>query len=264
MRSLPKVIHPRKLISAGAVEIPDSVNSYPEEENLEQETGAEALESPVLSQADVEQEHRAEEEMFRLRIEAMRQKAEETSGRILRHAGEEREHILQEAKAQAEEIRRQAYEEAYQAAVTEKSQQISNMLGTVEELIQQLALQQHQYFIRFEKALPDLALEIAAKVTEHAIQADPLVLEPMVQRAVAQVKNAEWLEVRISRRLPELAQELKQELREWTDARHIEAISDQNELGACIVHTPQGIIDASVSTQLENLKKRLHAPEHNG
>ena len=130
-------------------------------------------------------------------------------------------------------------------------------------LLNQLAQQQRQYFIRYEKALPDLALEIAGKVMEHAIQTDPLVLEPLVQRAVAQVKNAEWLEVQISQQLPELAQELRKELQEWTDARHVEVTTDQNELGACVVHTPQGIIDASVSTQLDNLNKRLHTPARN-
>ena len=130
-------------------------------------------------------------------------------------------------------------------------------------LLNQLAQQQRQYFIRYEKALPDLALEIAGKVMEHAIQTDPLVLEPLVQRAVAQVKNAEWLEVQISQQLPELAQELRKELQEWTDARHVEVTTDQNELGACVVHTPQGIIDASVSTLLDNLNKRLHTPARN-
>ena len=63
--------------------------------------------------------------------------------------------------------------------------------------------------------------------------------------------------------LPELAQELRKELQEWTDARHVEVTTDQNELGACVVHTPQGIIDASVSTQLDNLNKRLHTPARN-
>lgn len=152
-------------------------------------------------------------------------------GKILRHAGEERERILQEARTEAEEIRRQAREEAYQAAVEEKRQRIENLLGATEGLLNQLAQQQRQYFIRYEKALPDLALEIAGKVMEHAIQTDPLVLEPLVQRAVAQVKNAEWLEVQVSQQLPELAQELRKELQEWTDARHVEVTTDQNELG---------------------------------
>ena len=145
----------------------------------------------------------------------------------------------------------------------EKRQRIENLLGATEELLNQLAQQQRQYFTRYEKALPDLALEIAGKVMEHAIQTDPLVLEPLVQRAVAQVKNAEWLEVQVSQQLPELAQELRKELQEWTDARHVEVTTDQNELGACVVHTPQEIIDASVSTQLDNLNKRLHTPARN-
>ena len=229
---MPKVIRTRNLISAGDVEIPDQVLPVPMEIPADPEEGAEAPEAQAAPQPDPEQTRRAAEELFRSRLEQMQTQAEETSGKILRHAGEERERILQEARTEAEEIR-------------------------------QLAQQQRQYFIRYEKALPDLALEIAGKVMEHAIQTDPLVLEPLVQRAVAQVKNAEWLEVQVSQQLPELAQELRKELQEWTDARHVEVTTDQNELGACVVHTPQGIIDASVSTQLDNLNKRLHTPARN-
>lgn len=260
---MPKVIRTRNLISAGEVEIPDQVPPVPMEIPADPEEGAEAPEAQAAPQPDPEQTRRAAEELFRSRLEQMQTQTEETSGKILRHAGEERERILQEARTEAEEICRQAREEAYQAAVEEKRQRIENLLGATEGLLNQLAQQQRQYFIRYEKALPDLALEIAGKVMEHAIQTDPLVLEPLVQRAVAQVKNAEWLEVQVSQQLPELAQELRKELQEWTDARHVEVTTDQNELGACVVHTPQGIIDASVSTQLDNLNKRLHTPARN-
>ena len=249
---MPKVIRTRNLISAGEVEIPDQVLPLPVEISADPEEGAEAPEAQAALQPDPEQTRRAAEELLRIRLEQMQTQAEETSGKILRHAGEERERI-----------RRLAREKAYQAAVEEKRQRIENLLGATEELLNQLAQQQRQYFTRYEKALPDLALEIAGKVMEHAIQTDPLVLEPLVQRAVAQVKNAEWLEVQVSQQLPELAQELRKELQEWTDARHVEVTTDQNELGACVVHTPQEIIDASVSTQLNNLNKRLHTPARN-
>lgn len=255
---MPKVIRSRKLIPAGAVEIPDHTLPEPAEVCGSAAEEAELPNTPAVPLPAMEQSQLAAEEALRKRLDQLRLQAEETAGKILRHAGEERERILQEARAEAEEICQQSQQEGYQAAFEEKQSQIENMLGSVEGLLNQLALQQRQYFTRYEKALPDLALEIAEKVMENTVRADPLVLEPLVQRAVAQVKNAEWLEVQVSRQLPELAQELRKELRHWTEARHVEATGDQEEWGSCIVHTPQGIIDASVSTQLENLKKRLH------
>ena len=257
---MPKVIRARNLISAGEVEIPDQLLPKSAELPANIKERAEASAAP---QPNLEESRRAAEELLRSRLEQMQTQAEETSSKILRRAGEERERILEEARAESDEIRRQAREEAYRVAVEEKCQRIENLLGSTEALLNQLAQQQRQYFTHYEKALPDLAMEIAAKVMEHTLQTDPTVLKPLVQRAVAQVKNAEWLEVQVSRQLPELAQELREELQEWTDIRHVEVTEDQNELGACIVQTPQGIIDASVSTQLDNLKKRLHTPVRN-
>ena len=139
---MPKVIRTRNLISAGEVEIPDQVLPVPMEIPADPEEGAEAPEAQAAPQT-----RRAAEELFRCRLEQMQTQAEETSGKILRHAGEERERILQEARTEAEEIRRQAREEAYQAAVEEKRQRIENLLGATEGLLNQLAQQQRQYFI---------------------------------------------------------------------------------------------------------------------
>ena len=145
---MPKVIRTRNLISAGEVEIPDQVLPVPMEIPADPEEGAEAPEAQAAPQPDPEQTRRAAEELFRSRLEQMQTQAEETSGKILRNAGEERERILQEARTEAEEIRRQAREEAYQAAVEEKRQRIENLLGATEGLLNQLAQQQRQYFIR--------------------------------------------------------------------------------------------------------------------
>ena len=92
---MPKVIRTRNLISAGEVEIPDQVLPVPMEIPADPEEGAEAPEAQAAPQPDPEQTRRAAEELFRSRLEQMQTQAEETSGKILRHAGEERERILQ-------------------------------------------------------------------------------------------------------------------------------------------------------------------------
>lgn len=260
---MPKVIRTRNLISAGEVEIPDQVLPVPMEIPADPEEGAEAPEAQAVPQPDPEQTRPCSGRTVPQPAGTdadpgggnLRQNSPACRGRAGAHpAGGQNRSGGDPPAGPGGSI---------QAAVEEKRQRIENLLGATEGLLNQLAQQQRQYFIRYEKALPDLALEIAGKVMEHAIQTDPLVLEPLVQRAVAQVKNAEWLEVQVSQQLPELAQELRKELQEWTDARHVEVTTDQNELGACVVHTPQGIIDASVSTQLDNLNKRLHTPARN-
>lgn len=260
---MPKVIRSRNLVSVGEVEIPDQVTLEVDTTPADAGGVNESPEAPSVPQPNYEQEQRRAEEQFRSQLKQMQLQAEEAAKKILMQAGEEREQLLQKAQSDADLIRTQAREEAYQAAVQEKRQKIDGLLASMETLLQQMQKQQQQYFSQYEKALPDLALEIAAKIMEDAIQADPLVMKPLVQRAVAQVKEAEWLEIQVSQQLPELVRQLQEELPEWTDIRHTDVLGNLGEPGACVVHTPQGVIDASVSTQLQNLKKQLQAAVRN-
>ena len=250
---MPKVIRPRKLVTAGEVEIPDlRIPIPPTEEDGEPE---EVLTEPA---APVPDPGLQTEELLRQRLEQMQRQAEETSGKILRHAGEERSKILEEARQQAEQLRQEAYQQAYRDVVEEKRRTIESLLSSLEEQMQNMEKQQSDYLARYEKVLPELALDIAEKIMASAIEADPLVLKPLVQRAVSQVKNADWLEVQVSQQVPQLVEQLEEELSSWTDARHAEVKAEAGlEAGSCVVQTPQGIIDASVSTQLANLARRL-------
>ena len=162
---MPKVIRTRNLISAGEVEIPDQVLPVPMEIPADPEEGAEAPEAQAAPQPDPEQPRRAAEELFRSRLEQMQTQAEETSGKILRHAGEERERILQEARTEAEEIRRQAREEAYQAAVEEKRQRILNNTRP-----ERLTAEQKQLFSYFAKVpgMDEQILDAIQGAYEHA------------------------------------------------------------------------------------------------
>ena len=65
---------------------------------------------------------------------------------------------------------------------------------------------------QYQEGLLGLSLEIAQKVLDEAVMSDASLMRPLVQKAVASVKNAEWISVEVSSRLPGLVEELKKEL----------------------------------------------------
>ena len=123
--------------------------------------------------------------------------------------------------------------------------------------MKQLLQEQADYFKQYADALTSFSLEIAEKVLNTAIQADPQVLGPLVQKAVSTVKNADWLSVQVSSDAPALVARLKEDLSSWAVANRVELLPGLLPLGSCVVQTPEGTVDASVSTQLANLKNLL-------
>ena len=73
-------------------------------------------------------------------------------------------------------------------------------------------------------------------------------------------KNAEWISVEVSARLPGLVEELKTLLTGRPDLPRLDVTAAELPPGGCVVHTPEGMVDASVDTQLGNLAALFQQP----
>ncbi len=264
MRSLPKVIKTARLDPDDEVfRIPDD---FPEElqEEPEEETGeSEAAQDDLPPRRQESQKEREEEERKReeerlrreKRLEAeARQKAEELSQRILQSAKTEREKLLEQAQTEAGKIREEARQAGYQAAYKEKQKEIQGRLAELDQLMDRLQKDQKDFLRQYQEGLSTLALDIAQKLLDESIAQHQELMRPLVQKAVSSAKNTEWISVQVSDRLPGLAEELKKDLAGRPGLPPVDVIPGDGPVGTCVVHTPEGIVDASVSTQLENLK----------
>ncbi len=278
MRSLPKVIKTARLDPDDEVfRIPDD---FPEElqEEPEEETGeSEAAQDDPPPRRQESQKEREEEERKReeerlrreKRLEAeARQKAEELSQRILQSAKTEREKLLEQAQTEAGKIREEARQAGYQAAYKEKQKEIQGRLAELDQLMEKtiqamrasanvmdrLQKDQKDFLRQYQEGLSTLALDIAQKLLDESIAQHQELMRPLVQKAVSSAKNTEWISVQVSDRLPGLAEELKKDLAGRPGLPPVDVIPGDGPVGTCVVHTPEGIVDASVSTQLENLK----------
>ena len=196
------------------------------------------------------------------------QKAREEAALIVSQANLQakldHDHLLAQTATELEQIKKEAYEEAYQAGRTDGAQaeavSIRECIGALEIAVANLEGQQAGFMAEYEYNLKWLAWEIASKVLGHKIEQDETELVSLVKTAVASVKNAKWIAVEVSEEMTELIDRLTQEFKRTGDAQ-IDIRGISAPVGTCIVDTPDGLIDASVYSQLENLRQYFMSEE---
>jgi flagellar biosynthesis/type III secretory pathway protein FliH len=184
------------------------------------------------------------------------EQAKELTKRLMQTARGEGERILQAAREEAEKLRQDAVNEGYRQALEEKQQEISTHLTELDTLMQTLQKNQEAFFESYQDGLATLSIEIAQKVLGSLIREQETLLLPLVEQAMATVKNEEWITVQVSERMPVLVDYLKRDLLAAgnTEGRTVEVQAADLPEGSCLIQTPEGVLDASVQTQLDNLK----------
>ncbi len=238
MKSLPRIIKNGYSLSQGeAVLIPSGPVPPPEPEET------------AFAEADP-----AAEQAALLQQEALRRQAE--SERLLLETQAQCEALRRETAMEAVRLKQQAMEEGYGAALQEKRAEISGCIARVEALMIQLQQSLDDFLEQYRQDVGRLSLDIAGKVLDRRLEEDDFLLRDLVRRAVSAIKKADWIKVEISDQLPGLIEQLRKEL-DRADSR-VDVEGRPVPRGHCVVQTPEGIVDASVATQLENLRETFH------
>jgi len=195
---------------------------------------------------------------------------------ILADAREEAEQYKQRARAEFEaeldEAKRAAREEGYSRgyaegmaqAMQDGRQECERMaleqIRGVETFLEQAARARDKMLDDAREELKDLAVAIAEKVIHVSLKNSSDIILRMVDAATDTHKRCEWAHVYVSDAdvggkaytVPELTAALSH------IADRVKVIPmPEEESGTCIVELPDVIYDASVSTQLENMKEVL-------
>lgn len=246
MRSLLKVLKPGYMSEPeGIVEIPDAP-SYAPQDVIVDDASAECPGQEVISP----------EEIYQSMIQRAKEDIEKMSEKLTRIARMERESLLRQAAEDAHDIREKAYREAFQEARESKTGEIEAMLNNVAAVLKQLQTQHRQYMAEYEKELKSFALEIASQIMHKRIMEQGDDMEELVMHAMNSVKGVDWITVQISDQLPQLYSALEKELKDYHNAKTVVEIETKDlPADSCYLQTPGGIIDASIDTQLANLKE---------
>ena len=214
----------------------------------------------------------------------LQEAAERDAEQIVEQAKEQAAVLMETARAAAnreaealyEQMREKGYEEGFaegreegrkageEQALAENREQIrkreEKILDDVERFFRDAADQRDMMFARSQDEMRDLALTVAEKIIRISLQSSSEIVARMVQNATEKLKRREWVRVYIpkgdAQRYVQADPELAASLASLSDQVKIVGV-ETDDPGACIVELPDEIIDASASTQLDNIRELL-------
>ena len=196
---------------------------------------------------------------------------------ILNQAREDAEQILsqarQRAEAEQEEIRAGARDEGYREgyaqgiakamddSVRDREATAARLEKEVQSFLEKASLAREEMLLQTREELLELCLSIAEKVVRESLKSSSEVIVRMIQTATERMKRQEWVHIYISgcdaRQLAQISPALTPTL--GALSQHIKVVPmGDDEGGTCIVETPEEIVDASVSTQMSNIRDVLY------
>ena len=195
---------------------------------------------------------------------------------LLKQAREEAEQILAEARAAAKEeqeviragARDEGYREGYaqgiskamEDAVRDREETARRLEGEVQAFLEKADMAREEVIQQSRDELLDLCIAVAEKVVRVSLKSSSEVIVRMIQTATERLKRQEWVHIYISGCDTKGAAQITPALTTALGAlsQHIKIIPmGDDEGGTCIVETPEEIIDASVSTQMSNIRDLL-------
>ncbi len=210
-----------------------------------------------------------------------RETGEESSKNIIEEAMLEADRIKREAKseidalfAQVQQAREewelersrlvtQAREEGYHAGWEQGElkgySEYQEKLLQAEQIIRSAKKDYDEYLETSEGTILDLAVRIAEKIVHQKIEDDQGFFVSLVKKAVREVKEFQNVEIHVNPENYEHLLSKKEELLAvFTHDTNLFIYPDSDlPEGSCLLESPYGRIDASIDTQLAEIKQRL-------
>ncbi len=195
---------------------------------------------------------------------------------ILKQAREEAEQFVEQARAEVlqelDGIRAGARDEGYREgyaqgtakamedAIRDREAAAERMEKDVAEFLEKASLAREEMLGQTREEMLDLCIAIAEKVVRVSLRSSSEVIVRMIQTATERMKRQEWVHIYIpgcdARGVAQISPALTTTLGGLSQHIKVIPMGDEED-GTCIVETPEEIIDASVSTQMSNIRDIL-------
>lgn len=166
--------------------------------------------------------------------------AEEQARNILLEANQKAIETIENAEAEAAEIRRNAYESGREESIQEL---LEDILAAKEQRSEAL----HEV----EKDVLKLSVKVAEKIIGREIQTDEATRADIVLTALRQARQQEMLTVRVNANDLPLVEKMRDRIDAFGRARYLDFVADPAVgEGGCLIESQSGTIDARLETQL--------------
>lgn len=231
---------------------------------IERTVDAEEPDEDEEEEEEVEEEKDAKEQYEEL-LEAEK--------KIVAEAEEQAKRILDDAHKQADILRQKAFTEGHEEGVEAGfkkahdeqrellDQEIRQLQANASEVMRSISIEKTKLLEQYVDDLKKISLAIAEKIIQTSLQSSGDIVKRMILAATDKITKKQWAKIYITKCETGISMEV--------DAEFLDALSklsdnikiitmDNGEEGTCIIELPDEIIDASVSTQLENIKDILN------
>lgn len=198
--------------------------------------------------------------------EEARQRANQSAARILEGAYAKRDKIVSTAEEDVKRVRLKAVKEGYEEGLLKASSQTGKALALMQEELCEIRGTLKQNMEALNGELIELSLAMAEKILHKHIEEDENELQELARAVVMSEKDKKHISLRVSDHMMQLIDRMDQEL-EPVRERYQNTIKVKGvpmPPGTCRVETEDGIIDASVDVQLENLREQLELLRNEG
>ena len=203
----------------------------------------------VGQEQTAETEPAPEEERPAAPVDFARVQAEAILAAARLEAEQIKEQALKDAEAEVHELYRAARADGYNGGFTE------GMAAAMSEAQAEIARQAEAQGAEVKRFL---ALAVAEKVIRISLKSSGDILLRMIETATEKHRRCEWVQIYIAdcdtKNIALSTPELTAALGHLSNRIRIIPMAD-DESGTCIIEMPDEIIDASVSTQMDNIRK---------
>lgn len=173
-----------------------------------------------------------------------------------------KQNAIEEGKQQGyDEGYKMGYEKAYADNKEKMNEKCRLYLSELEGIVNAAELKKEEVIDRYLDDLKNISLAVAEKVVHISLQTSGEVIKKMILTATEKLKTKEWAKIYIAKCDASLLVEGNKDILEAIShlSKNIKVIIMENENpGTCIIELPDQIIDASSSTQIENIKGILN------
>jgi flagellar assembly protein FliH len=197
--------------------------------------------------------------------------------KIIREAMQKAETYLDRARAEAEDIKRQAQEDGYNAghqegmqdgrkaalqqAQAEFQETLKKYQEAVAHALTEIGREREDSFHRYLDELKDVALAVAEKVIHVSLETSGEVIKRMILSEVEKMKKTEWIKIYIDKydyeKLIAVDQDVAVELSRISDNVKF-VVQDKEKMGYTVIETPNEMIDIGINTQMANIRDNLN------
>lgn len=235
--------------------------------------------------ADIKAQAEKEAQKIKAQAEDIKKHAQELENRAqkkLKAAHKDAEKIVEDTRKEAEQLLEKVQKEGYDEGYDEGKEQgiedgkkkiqddmddvIKEVNAKAEKTLQDAKEQTSEYFIRAEDDIAKVVMRAIEKILPQHFLDVPQVILPVVREAINHVRDQKQIKVHVEPYSYDLVLMARSEFQSMLSdgTAIIEVVSDEAlKPGDCVIETPNGGVDARLSTQISLMKKSIQSVLNN-